>query len=216
MELQHRRAKVSPYVRHVGGDFTNPVQNILGGEPYIVFVNNDDVAWPIVLTGKAGFSMTYTMNPGAIHSWPTAPWITVTANLPTGGTASSFQHFYSPVEVQVSGTPVKIQGNQTPIETEGRLGTVAASTSATILLDGVNTIPIGAVVDFVLALSAVNLTAQLWLQGHSATTPGPSVFGSQVISGSFSKVVPDTLDVWISVGLGSDEPYSFFWQATNP
>ena len=86
--------------RYTGGDAIPTVQNILNSLPYIVFVNNDLVPWSVVLTGKTGFTTTYTLNPGMILSWPTAPYVSFTAALPTNGIATNFQYllFSDPVQ----------------------------------------------------------------------------------------------------------------------
>ena len=137
------RKALSVDPRFTGGAFTNPVQNIADSLPWIVFVNNDVVPWTIVLTLKAGPSLatTYDVQPGAIHSWPTKPYITVNAPLPPGGTAGDFQYFYSEVEIQVTGLPVTVGG-----VVSVAINTVASwlfgtGSDGAVVMDGSNTFP---------------------------------------------------------------------------
>ena len=66
--------------------------------PWVVFVNCDVVPWALSLTTQARQTVgPYTMNPGMIQSWPAASFNQASAPLPTGGTASLFQYFYSAV-----------------------------------------------------------------------------------------------------------------------
>jgi len=103
----HSRAEKASRVdpRFTGGNFVSPSQKIDSSLPYIVFVNADVIPWTVVLYLKAGdATLTYTLNPGQKDSWPTHPFNRVTAALPTGGTATMFQSFYS--HLQVNGPPI--------------------------------------------------------------------------------------------------------------
>src|SRR5208283_6063463 len=185
--------------------------------PWLVIGSYDSVAHVFTFVPKViGVNdlpnLQVNIAPGEAESYPVFPFQSVSIDTSTANAI----YFYSDAEVPGSNTPVKIQGNQTLVETEGGTATQAAPTASGILKAGSNTIPVGALIDYCLSLNSANLTAQLWLQGHTATTPGPSVFGGQTLSGNFVKTTADTLDVWISVGAGNAEPYSYFWQATAP
>jgi hypothetical protein len=207
--------------RFTGGDFTNPTQGIHSGLPYIVFVNNDIVPWVIALTLKSGPTRqtTYTLHPGAIHSWPTAPYISMNAALPSGGTAANMQYFYSLVEFSPTGTPTKIQGNQNILETEhfdeyepnggavGVAGTVA--------------LPVGALITYSLCIGNDIATATdytlLYLVGHTTGNIYAGVGGGNVaISGSFAMPDVEKLDIVWYNGDTASHIFMAAWQGTTP
>jgi len=107
------RSKFSPGdAIYSGGNFATGAIAVDSALPYIVVVNIDSVAWSVSFVTKTNsIAGPYTVQPGSIVSWPTKNFAQALAPLPTGGTATNFQYFYSQVPMGTSGVSNSVVGN---------------------------------------------------------------------------------------------------------
>jgi hypothetical protein len=117
----------------------------------------------------------------------------------------------------------KLQGNQTIYETEGGAIAENAGTSGTIVA-GSKTIPIGALVNYVLGASGFGYTTSvtvsyIQLVTHNTGRPLVTVLGNgsgTVVAASFLMPIADSLDVVYVNDSASANNYTYSWQATSP
>jgi len=117
-----------------------------------------------------------------------------------------------------SPTVVKLQGNQTIIETEG--GASATSGTGGTINSGTNVIPVGALVQYTLGMTAFSFatgaTGYIAIRGATSGNYYAIILGGTTITGSFVMPQAEKLNTIFVNSSGVVQSVSYAWQATTP